>query len=214
MTTSWTRTLKRAGRFAGNVLLVVTVLACAAWLAPSLFGYQRYVITGGSMSGTFEKGSLAFEKPVPVSDLQPGDVITYLPPPDSGVPNLVTHRILAIEPGEDGSPVYTTKGDANPDPDPWHFQLAERTQPVVQVTVPWLGYAFIALADRQTRMLILGGPAAVIALLAMVELVRGLGQRDVPSPGAGEQQTPADAAVLPQQPVRAVELPHGVPASA
>lgn len=213
--------IRRLARFAGNALVVLTILACAAWIAPSLFGYERYVITGGSMSGTFEKGSLAFEKRVPVADLAKGDVITYLPPPDSGVTNLVTHRIRGIEPGEDGALVYTTKGDANPEADPWHFQLAEPTQPVVQQVVPLLGYVFIALADRGTRMLLIGGPAALVALLALAELVRGIRDRGsatqadpaaAPVPAAGA--LPHTAPGIPEQPTSKVERPRPVPARA
>ena len=149
---------------------MLATLAGLAYLAPSLLGYERYVITGGSMSGTFEKGSIAFEKPVPVDQLQVGDVITYQPPADSGVSTLVTHRIVSREPLETGGLQFRTQGDANADPDPWQFQLAQAKQPVVEHTVPWLGYVFVALADRDTRMLAIGLPAALIALLSLVEL--------------------------------------------
>ena len=40
--------LRRAGSWVVNLVLVVTTLACLAWLAPTLFGLERYVITGGS----------------------------------------------------------------------------------------------------------------------------------------------------------------------
>ncbi len=163
--------LRRAARWSGNLVVLALIAGLAAWIAPSLFGYSRYVITGPSMTGTHDKGSVVFEKPVPVSALAVGDVITYLPPPDSGVPNLVTHRILAMEPAEGGGTVLTTKGDANPTPDPWHFQLVDDEQPVVSFSVPHVGWAFIALADREVRMLLIGVPAALIALFALRELV-------------------------------------------
>lgn len=162
---------RRATRTVTSLLLIGVTLACAAYIAPGFFGYERYVITGGSMSGTFEKGSLAFEKQVPVADLAVGDVITYLPPPDSGVSTLVTHRITAIEPGKNGAAILTTQGDANPDPDPWEFSLTSSTQPVVMQTVPHLGHVFIALASPQVRMAVIGLPAALIALLALRDLV-------------------------------------------
>src|SRR5690606_16815688 len=75
-------TAKRVGSGLTSLLLLAVTLASFAYIAPSFFGYERYVITGGSMSGTFEKGSIAFEKPVPVEDLAVGDVITYMPPAD------------------------------------------------------------------------------------------------------------------------------------
>ena len=194
--------IRRAGRLVVNAAMVATILLCAAWLVPGLLGYERYVITGGSMSGTFEKGSIAFEKQVRVADLEPGDVITYLPPPDSGVTTLVTHRITTIEPAEGGGLLYTTQGDANPDPDPWHFQLTDATQPVVEFTVPVAGYALIALADRDTRMLLIGGPAALVALLALAELIRAARPRRSGTEAPVQPSTPASsgpAAFVPRQ---------------
>lgn len=170
----WTRRLLS---MAGNLGLVALVLACAAYLLPHALGYERYVITGGSMSGSIEKGSIVFAEPRPVEDLAVGDVITYLPPADSGVGNLVTHRIVDIETAETGEPVFRTQGDANADVDPWTFGLVADEQPVVTQSVPYVGYLLIALADREVRMIVIGIPAAIIALLALVELGRNLAGR-------------------------------------
>lgn len=173
-----------------NLVLVSVTLAAAAYLVPSLMGYERYVITGGSMSGTFEKGSIAFEKPVDVADLAVGDVVTYLPPVESGVGTLVTHRIVEADRSETGARVFTTKGDANAAPDPWKFALDEGTQPTVRFTVPVVGYALIALADRETRMVVIGLPAALIGILALVELAGALRRDD------RDDQTTASAPVV------------------
>lgn len=165
------------GRLAGSLLLSLAILLCVAWVVPSALGYERYVITGGSMSGAFEKGSVAFAKPVPVHDLVVGDVITYLPPDDSGVDNLVTHRIVSTDVDDAGRTAYVTQGDANPDPDPWEFSLAQPTQPVVDGTVPWVGYGLLALADREVRMLVIGVPSVLIAMYSLVELARAVRPR-------------------------------------
>jgi signal peptidase I len=162
---------RRLGRWTVATATLVVILFCLAWIAPSLFGFSRYVITGPSMTGTYDRGSVVFEKPVAVEDLEVGDVITYTPPADSGVNWLVTHRIVKIEPAEGGGLLFTTKGDHNPDPDPWHFQLVDQDQPVVQAGVPYVGWLFIALADKQTRMTVIGVPAALIALGALRQLV-------------------------------------------
>lgn len=164
----------RVGNVLLDLVLVLVVLAGVAYVVPWALGYDRYVITGGSMSGTFEIGALVLEKQVPVDELAVGDVITYQPPADSGVTNLVTHRISAISTTEDGVREFVTKGDANAEPDPWTFSLTEETQPVVEHAVPYVGYALMALADREVRMFAIGVPAAIIALGAMVQLVKGL----------------------------------------
>lgn len=162
----------RVSAAAVTVVLAVVTLAGLAYLAPSVFGYERYVITGGSMSGTFEKGSIAFEKTVPVADLRVGDIITYRPPADSGVPTLVTHRIVAISTLPSGRREYRTKGDANPQRDPWTFQLVNGRQAVVRMTVPHVGWILVGLADRDVRMVAVGVPAGLVALLSLIEVVR------------------------------------------
>ena len=153
-----------------NSLLLVATVAGLAYLAPSLLGYERYVITGGSMTGTIDKGSIVFEQDVPVADLAVGDVITYLPPADSGVTNLVTHRIIRIGTSESGARLFRTQGDANPQPDPWSFSLTAADQPVVRHHVPHVGWVVIALADREVRMLAVGIPAGIVALVSALEL--------------------------------------------
>jgi signal peptidase len=176
----------RVGSAMVNLVVLAATLAGVGYLAPSLLGYERYVITGGSMSGTFEKGSIAFEKRVPAEDVKVGDVITYLPPADSGGNHLVTHRIISDKILENGQRQLQTQGDANPDPDPWKFSLTEGTQPVVKTTVPHLGWIFVGLADRDLRMLVIGIPAALIAAASLVELARGLAgaRKDRRRPGA------------------------------
>jgi signal peptidase len=173
-TATATGPLRRAATWSGNLVVLALIAGLAAWIAPSLFGYSRYVITGPSMTGSHDKGSVVFEKPVAVDQLQVGDVITYLPPPDSGVPNLVTHRIAKMEPAEGGGTVITTKGDANASPDPWQFKLVDDVQPVVRFGVPHAGWLFIALAHREVRMLAIGVPAVLIALAALLDLVRAV----------------------------------------
>ena len=169
------RTLRRSSRKTVRVLVnitaVIALLLAAAFLVPGLLGFERYVITGESMSGTFERGSLAIAEPVPVEDLAVGDVITYLPPSDSGLSELVTHRIVEIDDSW-GAPVFQTQGDANASVDPWLFQLDDPLQARVEFTVPGLGWVFIALADRGTRMVIIGVPAAIIGVLCLRDLIR------------------------------------------
>jgi signal peptidase len=157
-----------------NTVLVLTVVAGLAWLGSSLAGFQRYVITGGSMAGTYDEGSVVVEHEVPVQDLRVGDVITYLPPASSGVHTLVTHRIVTAQRGPDGGMVLRTRGDANQDVDPWLFSLDAGSVPVVRYSIPVVGTALIALANPDTRRLLLGVPALAIALLAAADLMRAM----------------------------------------
>ena len=161
------------GRSALGWLTIASVLAVAAvMLIPALLGYGRYVVTGGSMTGTFDRGSIVFDRAVPVDDLRIGDVITYRPPPDAHVRGILTHRIVEVIRGPRGGRVFRTKGDFNASPDPWRFTLRARTQARVEGHVPYVGYALAVLGRRDLRMLLIGVPALLFGLAAAVRLWR------------------------------------------
>lgn len=153
----------------GAWVLVVGVIGLL--VLPTLLGFNRYAIMGGSMSPTFELGSAVFSQDVPVDALRAGDVITYVPPASTGIDTLVTHRIVEIAEAEDGRPLLTTKGDANDAADPWTFTLDDERQDVVTFSVPHLGTALTWLSDTGNRQLIIGVPAAMIAGGAVLELL-------------------------------------------
>lgn len=157
---SWAFTLLTV--FAIGVALLLIVI-------PVLFGYERYVITGGSMEPTIHKGSVAFDKVVPVVDLRVGDVITFVPP-ESSAP--VTHRIIAATPDEHGRPVFETQGDANEYADPWEVSLPGQTQARYSFQIPYLGYLLAALTLRPVRLLVLAVPALVIGLSLLASVWR------------------------------------------
>lgn len=174
---------RRGGSLVLNAACVLITLLALLFILPAAFGLSRYVMTGGSMTGTIARGSVVFEETVPVTELEVGDIITYLPPTESGLDTLVTHRIVSI----DGD-TLRTRGDANPEVDPWTFQLSAQVQPRVVADVPYVGYLFVALADRGTRMLVIGLPAAIIALLSLRELTSGLRRRPRSQPTAGPSE--------------------------
>jgi signal peptidase I len=165
---------RRLLRITVGVLTVAVVLFGVAVVIPKLLGYQSYVITTGSMRGTADPGSLVLARTVPTSALQVGDVITYVPPPDAGVTHPVTHRIVDVTLNDEGQRILQTKGDANPTPDPWVFTLSSEVQPRMVLSLPLAGYPVLLLADRTVRMIAVGGPALIVALLAFVDLLRGL----------------------------------------
>ncbi len=156
-----------------NLLLGAVLLVSLGMLLPGLVGMQRYVITTGSMTGTYDVGTLVFDRAVPAHDLRVGDVITYLPPASSGVDHLVTHRLVSIR-THAGHTTYRTRGDANPARDPWAFELSTDRQPRVAFAMPYVGRIFIALADPVTRRLVIGLPAVVVGLFALRELLSAL----------------------------------------
>jgi signal peptidase I len=166
---------RRAGRVISALLVAAGLLFGALLVVPSLLGWQRYVIVSGSMTGTYDRGSLVLDQVVPTASLRVGDVITYRPPAGAGPEELVTHRIHAIARGPHGERVLRTKGDANPVADPWTFTLPRPTQAKVRAGIPYAGFAVAALSDRRARMLIVGLPALLIALASLAGLWREAG---------------------------------------
>lgn len=174
---SLSATLPLARRGFGILIAGTALILALAVLVPALLGYQRYVITSGSMTGTYDRGALVFDKVVPTSSLRAGDVITFRPP---GHPAFVTHRIASVRTVR-GQRVFTTKGDANRAADAWgEIALGDARQARVAFHLPYLGYAIATLSQRPVRMLVIGVPALLIALAA----VAGLWRDSAPEPRA------------------------------
>jgi signal peptidase len=165
-------TRRRAGRIASGAAVAVAHAAPLLVRAPALLGWQPYAIVSGSMTGTYDKGSLVVDEVVPAGDLKVGDVITYMPPAGD---HLITHRISWIGHDASGARLFRTKGDANPVADGWTFRLDRPTQARVRFGVPYAGYALMALGRRDVRMLVIAFPALLIAGFSMAALWRRLG---------------------------------------
>jgi signal peptidase len=166
----------RAFGWATTIALALAAAFAAVMLAPAVFGLQRYVITGDSMRGAYDRGSVIFSEVVGVDELRVGDVITYTPPPASGWDGLVTHRIAAIAADGRGRPVLRTKGDANEARDPWRFRISGGEQARVVAGVPWVGYGFAALGIREVRIALIGIPALLVAVGLLAGLWRDAGR--------------------------------------
>lgn len=159
--------------FASAFFFLLCAAAAAVMLLPAVLGYQRYVITSGSMTGTYDTGSIVYDKVVPAASLTVGDVITYAPPAGKSPTALVTHRIASITADpQSGERVFVTKGDHNAVVDPWTFKLRGATQAQVAFGIPYAGFAFAFLGDPAHRQLVIGLPAALIALLVLLGMVR------------------------------------------
>lgn len=167
---------RRAARWVGAAATVLCLLLAATLLIPAALGFQRYVIVSGSMTGTYDRGSIVFDEEVPVSDLKVGDTITYAPPPGASPEKLVTHRIVSIGRNGRGEETFRTKGDANEVADPWTFTLDEPEQARVAFSVPYVGYPLAALSIPIVRMLAIGIPAIAVAILILAGIWRDAGE--------------------------------------
>jgi signal peptidase len=149
-----------------GALVVVTILLVS--VGPRVLPYQTYFVRSGSMEPTIGTGSMVVLTKVDGAQLQPGDIITFKNPDNESV--LVTHRIVEIETTDQGR-VFVTKGDANADVDTWRVP-ASGTGWRYKFNIPVIGYIFGYLGTPQARLGLLVIPAAILGLLALLDIWR------------------------------------------
>jgi signal peptidase len=151
--------------------LIGIVLLVAAATLPVLFGYHTYVVNGGSMGSALKAGSVAVSKPTSPYDLDIGDIIARRESPDS---QPVLHRIVGIS-VEDGQRVFVTQGDVNQTPDSQPVALDGPGDKVV-FSVPYAGYILRYAGSGLGRLLLIGAPLALLAVIVLREKWRPPGQ--------------------------------------
>ena len=142
------RAVPSAGRWLRRNLYVLLLLAplllylpaIVFWSSPDRFA----VVRSGSMEPEFSAGDLVFLRPV--RQVEVGDVIAFRTPRGiDGSVSRVLHRVIAIDPSGDR---FTTKGDANPEPDPFKVGLESLVGETTGFNVPLAGYATLFLQSR------------------------------------------------------------------
>jgi signal peptidase len=163
----------------GNTVFILLLLVMAAMIftmvqskltgkPPAVAGHLMYIVLGGSMSPTFEAGSLAFVKPVDPQKLGVGDIITYRTSDDSDL--MTTHRIMAVH-QEDGGLSFTTRGDAN-DIDDDAPVLAGDIVGQVNFTVPYAGFLMDFAQTKKGLIALVFIPGALIIIFELRNLFR------------------------------------------
>lgn len=121
--------------FSWAVLALVALLAIVVVVVPFVTGAKPYTVLTGSMVPHYSPGTLVVVKPADVSEINLGDVITYQL--ESGRPEVVTHRVVAVGAAADGEPLFITRGDANDADDP------EPVMPVQIVGKLWYAVPYV-----------------------------------------------------------------------
>jgi signal peptidase len=127
-------------------------------VTPFPSGIEIKIVQSGSMEPSISTGSLVIIYPQDTYNI--GDVITY--GEDSGGAVPTTHRVIDKE-EQNGEVVFTTKGDANEEPDP---EAVPRSDVIggVMVSVPTLGYILDFARTPLGFALLVGIPAAHVVL--------------------------------------------------
>jgi signal peptidase len=146
----------------------LAVLAFAGLaVGPHLFDYRTLTMLTGSMAPEIEPGDVTVVTPIDVTDVTEGMVITYHQP--IGEHALVTHRVVSVDTGLDGSVTVQTKGDANEAIDPWSATLEGDTAYQVRAVIPELGHLIQALRTPVvTQVLTYGAPTLLVGWILLI----------------------------------------------
>jgi signal peptidase I len=146
----------------GFALAVFVFLA----VGPHALGYRTMTMLTGSMAPEIEAGDVTVVTPIDLADVTEGMVITYHQP--IGDRSVVTHRVISVEEGANGTISVRTKGDANEAADPWTATLEGDTAYQVRAVVPELGHLIQALrAPVVAQVLLYGAPALLAGWLLL-----------------------------------------------
>jgi signal peptidase len=147
-------------QIAAAAVLLALVLLLVAGTAPSVLGYESFVVYSGSMEPAIKTGDIAVVGPAKVEDLKVGDIITYRTPIEPDI--VITHRIMEISQDEEGKVSFQTKGDANNVQD----QVLVDSKGVlgrVAYSLPRLGYLVDFSKRAEGKLLLIALPGVLLA---------------------------------------------------
>ena len=161
------KTVKKVWNIITTVLVAVVVLLAVLLVGARLVGLQVFTVLSGSMEPTYQTGSVIYVKKVDYTQLQSGDVITFMLNEDT----VATHRIVEVVPDAEDPTVlrYRTKGDANDAEDGTlvHYKNIIGS-PVF--TIPKLGYFASYIQSPPGLYVAISGGAVLLILLFLPDL--------------------------------------------
>ncbi|GEL99529.1 signal peptidase I [Cellulomonas terrae] len=169
------RVLRGLGNAVLWLLAVLGLASVLVWGATKLGYIQPLVVISGSMEPGIMTRDLLVDVPTPTSDLRVGDVASIFNPITQ---NLVTHRIVSIEPMGGSTWEIRMKGDANASEDGGAYVVGDRVwTPAVQVT----GGGNV-IATMTNRSVVVPIAVTILALIGLTVLPRPEDDDDVPTP--------------------------------
>lgn len=133
------------------LLIAMVGLLTITIIIPRLTGAAPFTVLTGSMEPTYPPGTLIVVKSADPALLGVGDAITFQW--ESGKPDVVTHRITAVQYTAKGDLRFTTQGDANRVPDERPV-VPEQIRGKVWYAVPYVGYVNNYITGKQRSALL------------------------------------------------------------
>lgn len=161
------KAVKKIWNIVTSIIVALAVLLAIALVGVRLIGFQVFTVLSGSMEPTYHVGSLIYVKDVDYTELEAGDVITFMLDEDT----VATHRIVEVVPDETDSSVlrFKTKGDANAAEDGSlvHYKNVIGT-PVF--TIPKLGYVANYIQNPPGMYVAISAGAILLLLVFLPDL--------------------------------------------
>lgn len=161
------KAVKKIWNIITSIIVALAVLLAIALVGVRLIGFQVFTVLSGSMEPTYHVGSLIYVKDVDYTELEAGDVITFMLDEDT----VATHRIVEVVPDETDSSVlrFKTKGDANAAEDGSlvHHKNVIGT-PVF--TIPKLGYVANYIQNPPGMYVAISAGAVLLLLVFLPDL--------------------------------------------
>lgn len=154
------RVLRVVGNTALWLVAVLGLVSVLVWGATRAGWIQPLVVVSGSMEPGIMTGDLLVTRPQPTSELRAGEVASIY---SDVTGNLVSHRVVSVEPTGDGGWAIRMKGDANASADAGTYVVGDTVlQPVLQVTRG--GYVVTTLTQPSVAVPL---GVALVALLGL-----------------------------------------------
>jgi signal peptidase len=169
------------------VVLVLVVVPFVVYAAPSLVGAEEsYIVRSGSMAPAIETGDVVIVERATPAEIETGDVITFVP---DGQPPPTTHRVVS-KTEADGVTRFTTKGDANDQPD---AEPVVENELVGEVTLvlPYVGYVVSFASTSAGFFALVAAPFGLLLATEVWSLFRGGDDGDGPDDADDARGSPA-----------------------
>ena len=150
-----------------TILVAIVVVLAVMLVGVRLTGIQVFTVLSGSMEPTYHTGSLLYVKSVDYTEIEAGQVITFMLDEDT----IATHRVVEVIPDETDESVirYRTKGDANEAEDGSlvHYKNVIGT-PIF--SIPYMGYVANYIQNPPGTYVAISAGAILLLLVFLPDL--------------------------------------------
>lgn len=150
-----------------TILVAIVVVLAVMLVGVRLTGIQVFTVLSGSMEPTYHTGSLLYVKSVDYTEIEAGQVITFMLDEDT----IATHRVVEVVADEEDESVirYRTKGDANDAEDGSlvHYKNVIGT-PIF--SIPYMGYVANYIQNPPGTYIAISAGAILLLLVFLPDL--------------------------------------------